>query len=319
MEGLLRTSYCQYGKAIRQLQSRIQHQSPVETMLTCIVLTILDFMYGDDQAATAHLRAGVAVLRNFTSGTDLLISKPAFRDEALEAEKNHDASDLQKNFMTTFAFLDFWASRWINGEVFLPEITLIDGLIVDLAEDNDEVQTQLYHYYVLASRTHEFLRAARVYFAAHTSIIFRVKADLLAKVSYRLARLSTVGQRSLADEEWRIIQVLRLNYDTLRIMLLACTSNGFQFQPFDQEFRNALAISFSISTCGITRPRCQPYSFYPGIIFPLYTVATCCCNISVCKQAIALLMSLDWNEGVWNSQTMAKIAQRNLTKCTQKL
>lgn len=316
---LLRTSYSQYGKAIRQLQSRIQHQSAVETMLTCIVLTILDFMYGDDQAATAHLHAGVTVLRNFSSNTSLLSSEPVFRAEPLKVQKNHGASDLQKRFTTAFAFLDYWAARWINGEVFLPEITLIDGLAYDIAEDSDDAQTQIYHYDVLVGRTHEFLRASRVSFAGHTSIVSEVKDDLLGRIFYRLARLNTIGQRSLVDEDWRIVQVLRLNYDTLRIMLLACTSNGFQYQPFEHEFRNALALCSSLSTCDLIRPRCQPYSFSPGIIYPLYIAATCCCNVSICKQAISLLLSLQWTEGVWNSQTMATMAQRKLTERMQKL
>lgn len=109
--GLLDFSYCQYGKALRQLRTRIQSldgMSPTAAMLICILFAIFDFLHGDDQAAAAHLKAGVAMLRIFVAGTDLLhhiSSDPS--PLPMESPQRH----LQNCFVKAFSHLDFF-SLW---------------------------------------------------------------------------------------------------------------------------------------------------------------------------------------------------------------
>lgn len=54
------------------------------------------------------------------------------------------------------------------------------------------------------------------------------------------------------------------------------------------------------------------FSFYTGIIQPLYVIAIHCRNLSVCREAVSLLSTSPWREGAWDSASMARIAERKI-------
>lgn len=58
------------------------------------------------------------------------------------------------------------------------------------------------------------------------------------------------------------------------------------------------------------------FSFYAGLIQPLYNTAIKCQNLAICHEAIGLLATRPWREGAWESAGMAKIARR---KCEDRV
>lgn len=52
------------------------------------------------------------------------------------------------------------------------------------------------------------------------------------------------------------------------------------------------------------------FSFYAGLIQPLYNTAIKCQNLAICQEAIDLLATRPWREGAWESAGMAKIARK---------
>lgn len=56
----------------------------------------------------------------------------------------------------------------------------------------------------------------------------------------------------------------------------------------------------------------QLFSFFGGVIQPLYFTAIHCVDCSIKDRAVALLAENPWREGAWDSSVMARIARRKI-------
>lgn len=176
---LLEFSYLQYGEALHQIQDRVRiedHLSSLHIMLLCTLFAIFEFVERNDVAAGLHLRADLTYLRNLGTVPDLLENTVVFRGQMSETTglsrteiTRNDQQYLHKSLTKAFSFLDFWSSRWADREIPFPEISLLDGLIVEATvQGENETRLQLRCFEPLESRIWEFIRAAR-----HNSICRR--------------------------------------------------------------------------------------------------------------------------------------------------
>ncbi|KIV84076.1 hypothetical protein PV11_06050 [Exophiala sideris] len=328
---LLTFAYCQYGKAIRQLRHELSKASREKMILACILFTIFDFVQGDDVAAAAHLQGGLGMLRKFAAGFGLLDRSITFRGQVSRrdhpsarsaAKKDWHSPDLQ-HLTRMFVYLDFWSMVFSDGESLFPEVTLIDGLAIEpTIRDKDELHYKLRYIVPLQYRIHEFLRAARASsHACHdetfVTAFSSTKQDLVDRLEHwyrELLEICVAAKDNLSDEEKVRIDIATLNYKKIQTMLLACHEYGrVQYQAFDSAFQDIVSRSAAVISKTIF-PMCRVriFAFTPGVIHPLYITATRCCNAEICEQALGLLQSFQWTEGVWNSTIMAKIARRKL-------
>lgn len=142
------------------------------------------------------------------------------------------------------------------------------------------------------------------------------KAELYGELSSSFSRLATIYDEETNTENRRGQLVLKLNCENLRVLLIACRDNvASDYSCLDSEFESIVTTASVLANETMPhRHRFQSFSFSHGLIYPLYIAATCCCDISVCQQAIIVLGSMKWAEGVWNGRIMAKIADRKLNE-----
>jgi hypothetical protein len=321
---LLDLSYAQYGKAIRQLRTSIQSinsASPISAMLVCTLFAVFDFLQGDDLAAAAHLKAGVTILRGFSAGTAANEPSTASRGDSNHYEVSEKLSaDMQQRFVKAFSYLDYFSLWWSDGEPVLREVAWIEDLVPHpTGIGGGDIQSLLFHYFELEKRVHELLRIAKItrarFSSRKTSTTFgHVKRQLIEDLSVSFAHCCVLYEQETSVTNRSGQMVLKLNHESLRIMLLACADDGnLDYSPFDSDFESIVSVASSVvdeivpSTCQF-----QSFSFSHGLIHPLYIAATCCCNTETCEQAISFLESFTLAEGVWNPQIMAKIARRKL-------
>jgi hypothetical protein len=296
---LLHLSYRQYGQAIRQLRERIDSSdmSPVAVMVACTLFALFDFLQGDDLAATVHLKAGITLLRAHPGPADISVhigsSQPG---------------NLQRNLVSAFSHLDFFSSWWNNGETFMPDVSYtVSAEYATTVEDDGSMRFLLRYYNRLEQLIQEFLRSSK---AKKSSCLARI--ELLEQLAQSRSRLCEIHSKEASEVNQRGQEVLMLNCDNLRIMLLAC-HNGYS--GFDSAFESIVVRAASLSIDDQLAPTAsnfQSFSFNHGMIYPLYIAATCCRDVDVCRQAIEVLRSFRWAEGVWNGPIMAKMAERKL-------
>ncbi len=298
-------------------------------MLACILFTIFDFVQGDDQAAATHLSGGIVLLRKFASNRELLSHTVTFRGQIDELDQQRpvprisNSGILQRDLVKVFAYLDFWAMMWSDGETLLPEVTLIGGLPVEpVSNSRKELHSHLQCFLPLEHRIHEFLRAAKAssYDGRDdtlTASFSKTKQDLLNRLCAWHCELSALceAEYDMCDDiQKERVSITELNHQKVLVMLQACQENGSSdYRAFDSTFQHIVSTSRSmIKGTVLPRARSQVFSFAPRLIHPLYITAMQCCRVDVCREAIELLESARWVEGAWNSTIMARVARRKL-------
>lgn len=337
-------AHLQYYKALKCLRERITKDSEGSASLAiilCFLFTIFEFLQGNDAGSLIHLRSGLNMLRrdHGSLSTGLQTVSP-------------DQDPLRHEILRTFSIMDMQATTWLGLKTFQAPIMIpLDGpddgpADLDLFSTWEEASESLNHR---ITAMYHFRRLATSYDGAES--LAQVLPEMHAKREKLLVRLKKwlVSLEALTAKLWGTIDdemsqrilVMKMNYEINLISLIAC------LQPCDQQvyadhepgFRYIVDLAKSVigpmddvvklrvqhivaannsgvqHIVGTNNSGIDPvpmFSFYAGVIQPLYLTAIKCQNLSVCREAIALLSSSPWREGAWDSATMARIAARRI-------
>lgn len=318
----------QYCKALKRLRERISNRpegSANLAIILCFLFTVFEFLQGNDTASLVHLRSGLKILqRGQTSVPTGLWTVPAEQDPV-----THE-------ILRVYSILDMQATIWLGLKTYhAPVMIPLDG--------PGDVPAHLDRFSTLddASKSLNYRIASAYYFqrltAAHESgeSPEQVPLEVIAKgeelksqlkewpVSFEALIQKLSGE--LNTEMSHRIAVLKINYETVLMILTACLQQSDQHSYADHEleFRKIIALAKSvvgpmnnleqIVAANNSDNNPEPlFSFYIGVIQPLYFTAIKCQNLNVSREAIALLSSSPWREGAWDSASMARIAARRL-------
>ena len=323
----------QYYKALKRLRERISSDSEGSAnlaILLCFLFAIFEFLQGNDTASLIHLRSGLNILRrdHGSPPTELRAVSP-------------DEDPLKHEILRIFSIMDMQATIWLGLKTFqAPMMIPLDSpddipahldVFSTLVEASDLLQFQIlstYHFrrLIAASDCAEF--PTQVPPELHVE-----REKLIAQLKrwhVSLEALIKKLRNEIDTEMSQRIVVLKMNYEITLMILTAC------LQPSDQQiyanheinFRNIITLARSIvgSTSDVVKLKVEHmvganrrginpapmFSFYSGVIQPLYFTAINCQNLDICQEAIALLSSSPWREGAWDSATMARIAARRV-------
>lgn len=321
----------QYYKALKRLRERISNDSEGSVNLAiilCFLFTIFEFLQGNDAGSLIHLRSGLNILRRDHGSLSTGIQTVSQENDPLEHE-----------MLRTFSIMDIQATIWLGLKTFqAPVIMPIDGprdapAALNLFSTVDEASESL-NYQITAM--YHFRRLAAAYDGAESHN--QVPPELHIKKEELLVQLKkwSVSLQSLTAKLWgeidtetsQRIVVMKMNYETTLMVLKACLQRSDQqiYRNCEAEFR--LIVDLAKSVIGpmdaVMRLGVQHivtanndginpipmFSFYAGVIQPLYHTAIKCQNLKVSREAITLLSSSPWREGAWDSATMARIAAR---------
>ncbi|KAI4109145.1 MAG: hypothetical protein LQ339_001951 [Xanthoria mediterranea] len=329
----------QYCKAIQLLQRDIQRneKETIEiALISCFLFVVFEFLQGNDQASTSHLRSGLAILR-----------KQYFpHADTMGTVKGSKLNPMQSEIARIFHILDTQATMWLGLGAFQDKsYTPIDcgpassyispnhfDSLDDACEDLIKLITRIYNFRRYASK-HDFAPST-----THVpTAIYAQKEALLQELHIHRCRLSQFLTRQTdarRPEDPHRITILRINRKVTTMMLAAylkpheeifyaeCMSQFWQIISLSSFIlrqspgmpRRVVQIVHKNHDVEDAPPGRNLFSFFAGLIQPLYFTAIKCREKVTAHKAMDLLEGEPWREGAWDSAAMAKIARRKVVE-----
>lgn len=323
----------QYYKALKHLRERISHDSEGSASLAtilCFLFTVFEYLQGNDAGSMIHLRSGLNLLRrdHGSLSTGLQTVSP-------------DRDPLKYDVLRIFSIMDMQATMWLGLRSFqAPVMIPLDGYengptnhslfrnMEHVAESLNYHITTMYRFRRLVAFD-DAESPDQVPPALHLErekLLMQMKKWPVSLATF----LANLGGELDAVLSQRIV-VMKMNFHINLIILTACLQPSDQevYADHEPEFRKIVDLARSVIVPPMdeeTKIRIQHivainngfinpiplFSFYAGVIQPLYLTAVKCQNLSLCREAITLLASSPWREGAWDSATMARIAARRV-------
>ena len=313
----------QYRQALRQLREQLTtgpHRAEKLAMISCFLFTLFEFLQGNDTASIVHLRSGLNILR----------------------QQDGVPGQLWKELLRIFSIMDLQATMWLSLKTIRPSmLTPVDPgslpLEMEAFCDIDDAAISLNF---LISRVYNFRRLVTSEAREPNAPNFvAIKRDLGAQLEWwpvalekHLVNLDT----GVSLEALHRTFVLRMNHTITRIAFGACLHEDEErvFRAHLSDFRDIVSLA-KIVICPmdpIVKARVQRivaannaslnpvavFSYYAGVIQPLYMTAIKCTDVKVCRQAVKLLSTSPWQEGAWDSARMAEMAERKVRQLEKK-
>ena len=304
----------QYRQALKQLREQIvndPHRSENLAIISCFLFTLYEFLQGNDTASMVHLRSGLSMLRQQDGPSDLL------RQELLHI----------------FSIMDLQATLWVDGKTL--RSPMLNPIIPDspsmVAESFFNIEDAAMSLTFLMSRLYQFRRL--VITEQSSPATLAKKRDLGMQLEWwllALDRLLISLDTRLSMEMLHRTLVMRMNHLITRIAFGACLHEDEErvFRAHILDYRSIVSLAKTVirpmdSLVGARVQRIVAannaginpvaiFSFYAGVIQPLYMTAIQCTDVKVCREAIDLLSTPPWREGAWDSARMAKMAERKV-------
>ena len=307
----------QYRQALKQLREQIAndpHRSENLAIISCFLFTLYEFLQGNDTASMVHLRSGLSMLRQQNGPPDLL------RQELLHI----------------FSIMDLQATLWVDGKTF--RSPMLNPIIPDspsmVAESFSNIEDAAMSLTFLMSRLYQFRRLVITESREQSSpATLAKKRELGMQLEWwllALDRLLISLDTRLSMEMLHRTLVMRMNHLITRIAFGACLHEDEErvFRAHILDYRSIVSLAKTVirPMDSLVRARVQRivaannaginpvaiFSFYAGVIQPLYMTAIQCTDVKVCREAIDLLSTPPWREGAWDSARMAKMAERKV-------
>ncbi|KAL8706269.1 MAG: hypothetical protein Q9201_000645 [Fulgogasparrea decipioides] len=349
----------QYFKAIRILQCEIMQKGNERVdlvLISCFLFIVFEFLQGNDETATRHLRSGLSILRAQYFSPNRINS--SCREQSIAG-----LGPMQLEIARIFHILDKQATMWfelrsLGGTTRVPTVNpssqaTTPSTYSSLAEAHQDLNS-------LIIRIHDFQRhtSQHQYTTATVPASFYTRRDsLLAALETHRRRLSnyvafhtsTAHSREVLDLQH--ISILRINRKVTTIILAACLESNkasfyaqstWQFWQIvslatlmlrpetlelRQKFLRMVHSCYSETTlCGSRDDDSAPekqdvhltQTTLNGLIHPLYFTATKCRERATAERAVKLLEMEPWREGASYSATLAKAARKEMAHFQRK-
>ena len=329
----------QYSKAVRQLQNSVSgfRVESLESILACcFLLTVFDFLCGDDLMAQVHLKAGLTILHRCYS--------QAVQDRMRQQASDYKMSQpLIYDLFRAFSVMDLHAAIWLSLSSFHSPPMVPQQIIMATSRPTtvqinlDAISLQLNYHLI---RAHAFRHSIAINDSNLSTVVvpFHVLAEkqrLLFELQQWPSKLEQFLSRTEPTEGMaRRISLMRMNYFSTLIGLLlylqtspteALTVSTSIFskilaearhvvQPASPATREALLLAVSANSGEPDASSIPLFAFVSGAIQPLYSTAVRCEDSAICEMAVSMLEEVPWREGAWNSAVMARIARRHMRK-----
>ena len=310
----------QYNKALGHLVKHLStddaHSIEV-TLMSCVLFICLELLQGSYSRAVAHLQSGINILRDWRTGN----SQSVFANVPVSSPSRHS---MQNDLSLVFTRLNYQAmflgstpARFhlvspCEDSKFDPDPYVMEAL-AGLSEARCSLD-------IIMSKIFGFLGSFRddpQMIGINPSVIGQTK--LLAQLELWMTAFEAFMARSSAEmssTDLREVVLLKLHYNTVRIMLLRGFETETFFDRFIPDFAaiNSLArslIELPSSTLGSSLNRAT-FSLDMGVIPPLYYTAVKCRDPIVRREAISLICSSPHKEGMWDPELVTKLARMSI-------
>jgi hypothetical protein len=305
----------QCNKAIANLTQGLcaRGQRRIEVLLmSCALFVCFETLQGNYESALTHMESGVRMYRNWQaengnsgprtpSGSCHIIDKEItqiFSRLNLQVLMFPDTHLLGKEFYTTN----------VN-----PLIDLSPKSFSSLKEARDHLDNCMSYVFESVIVTY-FSRQDFVNHTQKLSPEYQTYHTLLSQWSLLFGAFMRSSGADLGPEDRQRASLLEIQYKTAIILFATGMSpQETAFDAFNSDFDSIVTVTSSLVVnnqgSGIFK-RTGQFSFDMGVIPPLYFTASRCRDPSIRRRALSILSANSRQEGVWNSDMLAKIAER---------
>jgi hypothetical protein len=140
------------------------------------------------------------------------------------------------------------------------------------------------------------------------------RKSLFSQWSRLFAAFMTSSGADLGPEDRQRASLLEIQYKVAMIFFATGMSpQETAFDAFNSDFDSIVAVASSLVVNGQGPgivERTEQFSFDIGVVPPLYFTASRCRDPSIRRRGLSILSANPRQEGVWNSDMLAKIAER---------
>lgn len=306
----------QCNKAISLLKQHLSTKgftSTEVTLLSCLLLTLFETFQGNYESMLAHLASGLKILRS--------CSPKAFTPSSANAVTHASSFSIEECLVQFFTRLNnqatsFLDTRSLRLHLLSRNITTgtcpsIPSFFAGLDDARLSLGEIKWMFHVLEIKSQPQTQISLPTGDVLNKSNPEAQLEQWASTFDRFLRKRTP---ELSDSEMREVSLLRSHQLAASIMVSTATSTQETvYDSYTSQFENILHLSRYLSKGPIKSGAPQDttlFSFDLGIIPPLYLTASRCREPSLRRQAIFLLRSPAWKEGVWDAILAARIAER---------
>lgn len=329
--GLQDFAQLQYCKALRHLRAQMcsdPARSVELAIISCFLFTIFEFLQGNDAGSLVHLRSGLNILRRESKTNGVTPGRDSLRREITRIFSVLDMAatmwlGLRSLQSPAIMPLEEWAS-------FAPDPPSLNHFL-----DLDDAAAALNYQITRMYQCRRWVTPSDISSIINCPKAYAQCRDFMAELEQWPAALDalldSMEQSALNVEMQNRVSVMQMNYKTVVIQTTLCLERRDEQYVGDEheaEYRQILSLAESIIfpmdeatksridgviLANNRGPNPMPlFSFFAGIIHPLFVVAVNCRNLSASQEAVSLLSTTPWREGAWDSCSMARIAGRKI-------
>lgn len=333
----------EYSMSLKHLRQQIRSQPDrpkIQTLIACFLFTVFEFLQGGETNCLIHLRSGLDIFHGMvTLPTEGSIQLEAAADlttrNIVLSLPDHvlwKNDSLLVELLQTFHLLETQALDWLGLESWETPLLVAPAILrpkpkhlnyfptIEDATNALNWQIGEVHGFRRSLVTPSFMKPFDILQLRQCELITQLRHWLIASEDLR----DRLGSGCNEDTLLRL-DLMKMNYCATLIMLESPSDQRHEDVPrsFLAEFSSIVYLAKSIllplNEHRLTRihqvvlanNRMVPdatFSFYSGIIQPLYLTVVKCPDAGIASEAIHLLSSSPWREGASESSAMARIA-----------
>jgi hypothetical protein len=305
----------QCNKAIANLNQElgIRGQQSIEVLLmSCVIFVCFETLQGNYESALTHMESGVRMYRNWQAEN----SKPG---PGISSGRHHT---IDKEIAQIFSRLNLqvlmFPDTHLLGRNFYttnlnPLIDQPPKTFSSLKEAKDRLDNCMGYIFQSVLAVY-FARENFLHQAQKRSPEFMSYQTLLSQWSVLFGAFISSSGTNLGPEDRQRASLLEIQYRVATILFTTGMSpEETAFDAFNSEFNSIVTLTSSLVKDGKAfgiPGRAGQFSFDMALVPPMYLTATRCRDPLIRRRALSILSATPRQEGVWNSDMMARIAER---------
>ncbi|KAM0192438.1 hypothetical protein ACHAPC_001774 [Botrytis cinerea] len=330
----------QYDKAVRLMKADITERghSLRTALLFCLLIVCFENLYGAQQSATLHIIAGIRLIEAYhhdhTSGSDIPQLKKSEKpdapvDSVTFGISSPVPSDVEDEIYQAFGLLEI-ASLSFNvegrgmayhmlakdsGSLCVKNMPSRFASLPEAKAYWDLIMRRLLHLLPTLNTAQATMRGYEdnnetAIIAKPSSTVIEEKERYLAELISWHEAFTPVFQKCLlfpSSKDFAGATILKMRWILCRIAInSALIPSQVALDQYLEDFREVLNSAKGLMSHPAWTGK---FTFDSGIIGQIYVVALKCRNYQIRSEAISLLLSESWREGVWDSAVAGNVAR----------
>lgn len=287
------------------MQENTESTSAVEVVLiTCVLLICFEMFQNNHESALSQMSSGIYLFCNWHSKQPSLGLTDISNELTRQLERIFGRLMLQ-----TILFVDTRPQEWkFINPAFAPVLPLMPSLFRDIEEARDCLNScmcYLYHKMLVA----RFQSLANVAIQSPHDDISSQHVNPLEKWLQYFQCFMVARKHKFSALEEKAALLLEIQHTTASILASAAAFGGeLIFDSFEEAFSHIIALTSQVS---FADPDLSLFpAFDMGVLPHLYFAASRCRDHMIRRQALQLLRQGPRQEGIWNREMLANIAER---------